>query len=189
MTTLQPYMFFFSFPSSEYHSNIFDWWFLVHLLIIIMKQVVSCYFQSILGMIIFHSTFLKVERQEDSFRFSTSVGHVICFHLLKKCESSPCLSVWLRAPPPPSPPPPPPSQPHTPTPIPTHSGGGGWGGGSNEISVCVCVRGWGLPSPWYGKQRLSDPLEIIQFGAVLAHFRPPWVATNDRKWWFSIIIC
>ena len=42
---------------------------LVQLLIIMMKQHVKFYFQSTLGTFIFYSTFLKVEKQEDSFGF------------------------------------------------------------------------------------------------------------------------
>ena len=62
----------------------------VQLLIIMLEQHVNFYFQSILGIFIFYSTFLKVEKQKNSFCFSTSPGHVICFphlHLLKLWEA------------------------------------------------------------------------------------------------------
>ena len=47
------------------------------------------FFQSILGISIFYSTFLKVIKQEDSFCISTSPSQLICFphlHLLKTWE-------------------------------------------------------------------------------------------------------
>ena len=51
---------FFSKSSSEYHSNIFDWLFLVQLLINMVEQRVKFYFQSSLAIFIFKSTLLEV---------------------------------------------------------------------------------------------------------------------------------
>ena len=78
-TPSQPYMFVSIYPS-DYHSSIFDWLLLVQMMIIMMVQHVNFYFQSILGIFML---------QGDSFSFSTSPGHVICFphlHLLKLLE-------------------------------------------------------------------------------------------------------
>ena len=75
--------------------------FLVQLLIIMMEQHVNFYFQSILGIFIFYSAFLEVEKKKLLSVFRTIAGHRNCFphlHLLKtvrsvraKCESPPCL--------------------------------------------------------------------------------------------------
>ena len=55
-------MIFFSFSSGGYHSNILHWLFLIQLLAIMMEQHVNFYFQSILGILIFYSTFLEIEK-------------------------------------------------------------------------------------------------------------------------------
>ena len=60
-------MFFWIFPS-EYHSNLFHWLFLLQLLITMMELHVIFLF-SILGIFIFHSNSLEVEKQEGSFWF------------------------------------------------------------------------------------------------------------------------
>ena len=53
---------FFSISSSGYHSNILEWLFLVQLLIVMMGLYVNLYCRSILGMFIFYSIFLEVEK-------------------------------------------------------------------------------------------------------------------------------
>ena len=70
-----------------------------------MEQYVNVFFQSILCIFIFYSTFLKVEKQEDSFYFNTSLGHVICFppptcsKLWEVWELPPVCSICLCGPP------------------------------------------------------------------------------------------
>ena len=49
--------------------NIIAWLFLAQSLIMVMEQHVNFYVQSILGIFIFHSTFPKGEKQDDSFCF------------------------------------------------------------------------------------------------------------------------
>ena len=72
-----------------------------------MEKHGNIYFQSILDIFIFYSIVMKVEKQEDSFCFSTSLGHMICFphiHLLKTVRSvraPPITFVFVPPPPPP----------------------------------------------------------------------------------------
>ena len=64
MTTM-----FFRISSSGYHSNKFDGLFLVQLLIIMTAQHVSFYFQSILDIFIFYSTFPEGKKAGRFFLF------------------------------------------------------------------------------------------------------------------------
>ena len=94
------------FSSSGYQSNIFDWLFFGSIIDHQDGTKCQCSFSiNFMYIFIFYSIFLRFEKQEDYFYYSTSPGHVICFphlYLLKTVRSvrvPPVCSICLRGPP------------------------------------------------------------------------------------------